>query len=73
MSLRFLRERLESGYYRSTEAIHFDIQLIYSNAVLYNDPTSSIVALAKEIQDNLKSSLNILSKQYRDRRQVKSK
>lgn len=73
MSLSFLRERLESGYYRSTEAIHFDIQLIHSNALLYNDPASDVVALAKEIQDSLKSSLNALAKQYRDRRQVKSK
>lgn len=73
MSLTFLRERLESGYYRSTEAIYFDIQLIYSNAVLYNDSNSPVVAIAKEIQDNLKNTLNILAKQYRDRRQVKSK
>ena len=73
MSLLFLRERLESGYYRTPEAIHFDIQLIYQNAVLYNDPSSSVVIFAKEVQDSLKSTLNALAKQYRDRRQVKSK
>ncbi|OHS98488.1 hypothetical protein TRFO_35080 [Tritrichomonas foetus] len=73
MTLNFLRERLESSYYRSVDAIFYDIQLFQTNAAILNDPGSPSVSVAKDLHSFLKRNLETLSRQYRDRRSPKTK
>lgn len=71
MSLQFILERLENGYYRTIDSISADIQLLYTNSVLYNDSNSHITTQAKELQSNLKRTLDGLAKQFKDKRTTK--
>ncbi|VDM32002.1 unnamed protein product [Hydatigera taeniaeformis] len=46
VDLLFIRSRLESLFYRQSEAIRFDLEQIFKNALRYNEPTSLIVRQA---------------------------
>eukprot|EP00108_Taenia_solium_P000412 TsM_000966900 transcript=TsM_000966900 gene=TsM_000966900 len=47
VDLLFIRNRLESLFYRQSEAIRFDLEQIFKNALRYNEPTSLIVRQAQ--------------------------
>uniref|UniRef100_A0A5K3ETR9 RING-type domain-containing protein n=2 Tax=Mesocestoides corti TaxID=53468 RepID=A0A5K3ETR9_MESCO len=49
VDLLFIRHRLENLFYRQSDAILFDIEQIYANAVRYNEPQSLIVHQAQLI------------------------
>ncbi|EUB58319.1 PH-interacting protein [Echinococcus granulosus] len=47
VDLLFIRNRLENLFYRQSEAIRFDLEQIFKNALRYNEPTSLIVRQAQ--------------------------
>ncbi|KAG0251319.1 Bromodomain and WD repeat-containing protein 3 [Actinomortierella ambigua] len=47
--LESIVERFESGFYRRARAVQFDIELVEQNAVTYNDPTSTIAMMARNL------------------------
>nr|CDS27736.2 PH interacting protein [Hymenolepis microstoma] len=49
IDLQFIRDRLESGFYRQKAAIQFDLECIAKNAERYNVPDSLIVRQAKAV------------------------
>ncbi|VDO03911.1 unnamed protein product [Rodentolepis nana] len=49
IDLQFIRDRLESGFYRQKAAIQFDLECIAKNAERYNVPDSLIVRQAKVV------------------------
>jgi len=65
MFFRLIRERLESGYYRSQEQLLSDIDLISYNAKIYNgeehDIAMSAVELCELIRVTLKRHMNTRS------------
>lgn len=63
--LGFIRERLLSGYYRRIDAFIWDINMIYEDAFLFNDPSSMIVSEAKALVELVRGQLGEAKKQSR--------
>lgn len=61
--LKFIRERLLSGYYRRIDAFIWDINMIHEDAFLFNDPSSMIVSEAKALVELIRGQLGETKKQ----------
>lgn len=54
MDLSTIKARFENGFYRSMEALIYDVHKIEENAIEYNEPGSSIVKRARYIAELVK-------------------
>jgi len=59
MNIRRILNRLKKKYYRSIESLFFDIDLIASNAALFNGPVATISHNAKLISKYLKEAISV--------------
>ena len=50
MDLRTIREKLDKGEYSGVEQWKNDVNLVFSNAVLYNGKSSAVGVIAAELQ-----------------------
>ena len=57
MDLVFIKDRLESGYYRQLAAVLSDVDAIYIAAITFNRADSDIAQLAKQLTDNVHADI----------------
>lgn len=55
--LHFIQERLLSDYYRRMDAFLWDVDMIYEDAFLFNDPSSMIVSEAKALVELIRGQV----------------
>lgn len=63
MSLEFLLERLENGWYRSFTAIEHDLKLIHTNCIKFNSSEAPLCKLAAELVSGLNKQMKTIFRQ----------
>ena len=54
MELQRVRERLEKGFYRTSEQVAWDLRLIASNCLLFNDADSELAQHARQLEETVR-------------------
>jgi hypothetical protein len=57
MCLLTIYERMATQFYRHVDALLFDVSCIHTNALLFNDPSSPIVAQAHNLVTSLRNRI----------------
>ena len=53
MDLSTIKARIENGFYRRVTALQWDVRLIHANAIIFNEPGSTIVRNANVLTEAL--------------------